>query len=349
MDEIKAIFKSLKSKHIDFAVIKLSVFYVLIVMTISVSFSLILHKISYQEIDRGLGRQMRTIWQENNVIPMGRMIDFDRIRQEQIDGANKRLTINLIYFNLLILILSSIVSYFFAKKTLEPIKKSMEEQSRFTADASHELRTPLTAMKTEIEVALRDKNFSLEEAKTLLNSNLEEISKLESLSNALLKITRNEDIKINFETINLKKSVSEALKKITNLAEKKNIEFNKELVDIKIKGDAERLTELFITIFDNAIKYSPRDSKVLVRIREHGGFATIKIKDQGIGIKASDLPYIFNRFYRADSSREKEKASGYGLGLAIAKQIVDLHDGTISVTSKVQGGSEFIIKLPKLI
>lgn len=349
MNEIKNIFNKLKSKHIDFAVIKLSLFYVLIIMTISVSFSLILHRISYQEINRGLGRQLRTFWEQNNINPMSPMADLEKIRQDQINEANKRLTINLIYFNILILVFSSITSYFFAKKTLEPIEKSMEEQNRFTADASHELRTPLTAMKTEIEVALRDKKLNLEEARNLLNSNLEEVGKLESLSNALLKLAKAENINNEFEEVNLWAIINAAHKKIQRLSDQKMISIKISPTDKNdnfiIDGEPQSLTELFVILLDNAVKYSPENSEVIVSTENQGEHIVIKIKDEGIGIKESDLPYIFNRFYRADNSRNKEKVAGYGLGLSIAKQIVDMHNGAISVNSKIGKGSEFKISL----
>jgi len=359
MDKIKKFIEELKTKHIDFAVIKLSIFYVLIIMTISVSFSLILHRISYQEIDRGLGRQFNTFWDQNDIGMMNTRLNFESIRQDQIDQANQRLMINLVYFNLLILIFSAVASYFFAKKTLEPIKKSMDDQNRFTADASHELRTPLTAMKTEIEVSLRDKKLNLAEAKNLLKSNLEEVAKLESLSNALLQLAKNENIKQNFEKINILEIITEARQKVESLATKKQIKIILEQNNLVIKpihqtqdkqssriisGDASSLTELIVIILDNAIKYSPEKSRVLISLNRQGQHLIIKIKDYGVGIKESDIPYIFNRFYRADNSRNKNKIDGYGLGLSIAKQIVDLHDGTISVNSNPGEGSEFTIK-----
>lgn len=333
----------LKKKHIDFAVIKLSLFYVLILMTISIAFSISFYNISTNEIGRGLGRQSRAIGM------MGSDPIFDQIEQirnDQMQESQNHITLNLIYFNLLILLISSLSSYFFAKKTLEPIEKAMEEQNRFTADASHELRTPLTAMKTEIEVALRDRKLNFAESKKLLESNLEEIEKLESLSNALLKLAKNDSSKLTLDTINLEETIIAAYERIESLADSKSIEFENKLFAVELKGDYSSLVELFVILLDNAVKYSPSNSKVEIQMERQDNILTTKIKDRGVGVKASDLPYIFNRFYRADSSRNKEKISGYGLGLSIAKQIVDLHNGSITATSKAGQGSEFIVKLP---
>ena len=131
---------------------------------------------------------------------------------------------------------------------------------------------------------------------------------------------------------------------IESLANQKSIEFENELDDVSILGDKESLTELFVILLDNAIKYSPAKSTINISVHKFDGHVEIKIKDRGIGIKASDLPHIFDRFYRADHSRNKEKVSGYGLGLSIAKNIVDLHSGTISANSKPGKGSEFVLK-----
>jgi len=335
------------------AYLKLTIFYVLIAMTISVAFSVSLYRISSKELDRGLGQQTRTL----RDIPMRSLAlqqvpDFEQIGLDQLDESSNHLRLNLIYFNLLILLLSSGASYFLARKTLEPIKKAMDTQNRFTADASHELRTPLTAMRTEIEVSLRDKKLGLLEAKKLLQSNLEETEKLESLSNALLKLASyDEEAKSTFDKVSLEEVVTEAYEKVECLANKKSIqikchpELDSGSIHIPVRGDKQSLIELFIILIDNAVKYSPEKSKILIDISSDKDWAIIKISDHGVGIKASDLPHIFDRFYRADTSRSKEKIEGYGLGLSIAKSIVNLHGGTINAFSKPDKGSKFVVRL----
>ncbi|MFA4995937.1 MAG: HAMP domain-containing sensor histidine kinase [Patescibacteria group bacterium] len=333
--------------HFKNAYLKLTIFYVLIVMTISVTFSISLYGISSKELDRGLGKQsnvLRDIPIRGSVLQQAP--DFEQIRLDQLDESSNRLRLNLIYFNLLILLLSSLASYFLARKTLEPIKEAMDTQNRFTADASHELRTPLTAMRTEIEVNLRDKKLGLPEAKKLLQSNLEETEKLESLSNALLKLASyDEEVKSTFSKVSLEEVLTEAYEKVECLANKKSIIFKNNFQNIFVKGDKQSLIELFIILIDNAIKYSPEKSKILINITSEKDWATVKIRDYGIGIKASDLPHIFDRFYRADTSRSKEKINGYGLGLSIAKSIVNFHKGAIDAFSKPDKGSEFVVKL----
>lgn len=331
-----------------FAYIKLTIFYTLIIMLISIVFSLILYQISFAEINQGFDRQidkLRLLPPKENSIPIP-FKEFEQIRQEQIKLSEKNLKNNLFYFNLTILVISSFGSYFFARKTLEPIRKIMDSQKLFTSDASHELRTPLSVMKTEIEVSLRDKNFDLSQAKKLLTSNLEEINKLENLSNALLKLAQYEEKEIKFDQINLDKILHQAVKNVIKTADNKNINIKINSQLIEIKGDQDALTELFTIILDNSIKYSHTNSKIKIQIKKKKNSALVSIKDYGMGIKNSDIPYIFNRFYRSDPSRSKIKANGYGLGLSIAKRIIELHKGNIKVTSQLEKGSEFIISFP---
>jgi len=335
--------------HFKIAYLKLTLFYVLIVMVISVGFSVAIYQISSEELGRGLGRQTGILRDFPMNVPTSRnpiIQDLENIKLQQLEESSNHLQRNLIYFNLLILILSFIISYFLAKRTLKPIEEAMGAQNRFTADASHELKTPLTAMRTEIEVSLRDKGLKISDAKKLLGSNLEEIAKLESLSNALLKLTKlEEEIKLEFKELALSEIITEAFEKVESLAADKNIEFETKFKEVPVRGDRQSLVELFVILLDNAIKYSPKKSKISINIKQEKKHATVSIKDRGIGIKASDLPHIFERFYRADQSRSKEKTDGYGLGLSIAKRIVELHGGEISAKSIPGKGSEFIVKL----
>lgn len=325
------------------AYLKLTLFYVLVVMIISIGFSVAIYNISSNELEQGLGRQTRML--RDIPVSGSPLADtFDELRQQQLDASNSHLQLNLINFNLLILILASIASYFFARFSLRPIEEGVAEQNRFTADASHELRTPLTAIRTEVEVALRDNKMSLAQAKKLLASNLEEIGKLEALSSSLLKLARHDDTQKNFEPVSLEEVVTESFEKVESLADAKKIVFQNHLIPLEIDGDRQSLVELFVIILDNAIKYSQEKSKINIEISKERNHAIVKIKDHGIGIKASEIPYIFNRFYRADSSRSKEKTDGYGLGLSIAKKIVEIHNGVITVESKLGRGSEFVVQ-----
>jgi signal transduction histidine kinase len=327
------------------ASIKLSVFYVLIAMAISISFSIAIFNISKTEVGRGIGRTFRVINQCSlEKLPPG-FENLEHARLEQISEINSHVKGQLIYFNLIILIISSGLSYFLARKTLHPLEQAMESQNRFTADASHELRTPLAAMRAEIEVALRDKNLSKDGARNLLRSNIEEIEKLENLSDVLLKLARYEHNGFDFKKLDISDVVVEAYEKVESLAKEKDIEFGNVLNNFKVSGDKQSLVELFVILLDNAIKYSQKGKTIDIKIFQKDKRAIIAIRDRGTGIKTSDLPHIFDRFYRADHSRGKT-VKGYGLGLSLAKQIVDLHSGEITVTSTADKGSEFKVAIP---
>lgn len=339
--------KTFKNSKFNFACIRLTVFYVLIAMVISISFSVAIFNISAAELGRGLGRQ-NGILRDLVLSPgsNGSVIDLEHSKQDLLEESSSHLSNNLIYFNLLILLLSATSGYFLAKKTLDPIEKAVEAQNRFTADASHELRTPLTAMKTEIEVAMRDKKLDFGQAKKLLASNLEEIGKLESLSNALLTLTRYDDKLQGVAPVNLEEVIIDAYEKIEVLAQKKNIIFKNHLLNVTVVGDQQGLRELFVILLDNAVKYSPEKSTISIKMTQDKKNIFVAIKDQGMGIKATDLLHIFERFYRADLSRSKEAIDGNGLGLSIAKNIVKSHDGRISVESHPGKGSTFTVVLP---
>lgn len=246
-----------------------------------------------------------------------------------------------------VLLVSGLAGYFLAGRTLKPIKEMVDEQNRFITDASHELRTPITSLKTEIEVNLRDKNLS-KDAKKLLESNLEEVNSLQSLSDNLIRLTQYQKTNgnIQFEALSLSEIVEDACKKIANLAKHKSITIKNQVKDNSLRGNKPGLTEAFVIFLDNAIKYSHKNTTVTITSKKTDHSLAIDIKDEGVGIAEQDLPHLFDRFYRADKSRTKTDIQGYGLGLSIAKQIVDKHNGSIGVESEIRKGSTFTIHIP---
>ena len=324
------------------AVFQLTIWYLVIIMALSIGFSLVLYRLSDVELNRGLRRQQDIFL--NQTVP--RLPGFDQFRQTQILESRGHLQANLLLFNLVVLLLGGAASYFLARRTLRPIAEAMEAQSRFTADASHELRTPLTAMQTEIEVALRDPLLTKEIAEGLLKSNLEEVAKLKALSDGLLRLTREDGQRDIWETLAIKAVADEAISRVLPLATTKEIAIENHIGNFEVQGDRVSLVELLVILIDNAIKYSDAKTTVRIASHQHGQTVSIAVIDQGHGIKASDLPHIFDRFYRADLSRSKEKTDGYGLGLSIAKKIVDVHGGTISAKSVLDKGSTFFVRLP---
>ncbi len=177
---------------------------------------------------------------------------------------------------------------------------------------------------------------------------MEEVNNLQYLSDNLIKLTNPEKSNSNmvFEDMELTEILEEAQKKVANLAKQKNIKIINHLKKAIISGDRQSLTELFVIILDNAIKYSPKNTAVTINSAFLDNHIVIHIKDEGPGIDKKDLPHLFDRFYRADISRTSKEVHGYGLGLSIARQIVNKHHGQIKVASEVGKGSVFSIQLP---
>ncbi|HSX28582.1 MAG TPA: HAMP domain-containing sensor histidine kinase [Candidatus Saccharimonadales bacterium] len=327
------------------ATFRLTAWYLSILMFISIAFSAAIYERSSNELAANARRQQVRMQH----LPNGFFLlpDDDSVDKE-VANSESHLRASLIVYNLIILAAGGAASYWFARRTLRPIQNALEAQSRFTADASHELRTPLTAMKSEIEVALRDKNLSVAEARELLNSNLEEIDKLEVLSTSLLTLAHYEEggEGVAMDKVELNPLVEKTLAKFTSIIKPRHITLKTELKALKLDADPTGLEELVTILVDNAIKYSPDGAEVLVRTFTQSHSAIIEVKDRGLGIKASEIPHLFERFYRADTSRSKTRVKGYGLGLSIAKSIVTAHQGVIEVSSAPGKGSTFTVKLP---
>lgn len=326
--------------------LRLTVWYLLIIMVISFLFSAFI----YRSVSLEFQRRLNVIGMrlEQGGMRMGHGKEPVHHFAEDIKEAQRQVSIILIYTNGVVLVISGIAGYFLAGKTLRPIETAMDDQKRFITDASHEVKTPLTAMRTSIEVALRDKKLTLKEAKNTLKGNLEDIDDLKSLTNNLLELTRyqqNGD-NLSFEEIDLKKLVNSSLNKMLPLAEKKKIKVVKRLNKTVISANEESIKRLISILFDNATKYTPKDGKINVSVSKRNRYALLVVKDNGSGIPEDDIPFIFDRFYRSDKARTKVSSGGYGLGLSIAKRIVDVHNGTIRAESTPEKGTTFTVRLP---
>lgn len=333
------------------AIAKLTASYLVIIMALSISFSVLLYRAYSNELASGLKRQgvfMRNLTPEYG-ITMPLPDRLEEWRSNQLEDSRRRLIFRLVYFNLLVLSLGGVTSYLLARYTLKPIEEAHEDQKRFSADASHELRTPLAVMRTEIEVALRERDITKVELRSLLESNLEEVDKLVTLSNSLLTLSRQESANPLQKSIcNLEAAFNQARDRVKQAAELKKIKYKTNFQETAILADCASLVELIVILLDNAIKYSQEGKEITFQTKSVDGGILLEMQDQGTGIKATEIPHIFDRFYRAESSRSKEKINGFGLGLSIAKAIVERHQGKISVESTPGQGTCFLIYLPQL-
>jgi signal transduction histidine kinase len=322
--------------------IKLTAWYLLIIMLISSLFSIVIYNGATRELQRFMIRIQRRQIPVNQPPPGFR----PPITIEEIEEAKMRILFTLVGINVGIFLVAGGAAYFLAGRTLLPIKKMLDEQNRFIADASHELRTPLTALRAEMESNLLQSHLSEKESRNLISSNLEDVINLQRLSDSLLELVRYQNLQAKpmYSKIQLHLPISEAVKKVQPLAKQKKVTIINDAKDMTIISDEHALTQLLVVLLDNAIKYSPTNTNIYIRSEVPDHTLRLHIVDEGIGIKTEELPHIFERFYRADKSRSQ--TSGYGLGLAIAKKIVESQKGSITVKNNLEKGSTFTVQLP---
>ncbi|SDJ66692.1 ATP-binding protein [Sediminibacillus albus] len=222
----------------------------------------------------------------------------------------------------------------------------------FIANVSHELRTPISLLQGYSEAIVDDIAESKTEKNELAQIIHEESLRIGRLVNELLDLARMEsgNIQLNLETVRMNPFADRIVKKFAGMAREKDIKLTLDanLPEDTMKIDPDRIEQVMTNLIDNAIKHSFAGGEVFVQLSSEQDGMTCSVKDSGSGIPAEDLPFIFERFYKADKSRKRENGkAGTGLGLAIAKNIVDAHQGTLSAKSKIGEGTTFIFRIPK--
>ena len=230
--------------------------------------------------------------------------------------------------------------------TLERLETIFTSQQRFLADVSHELRTPLTVIKGNVGLMRRMKTFDEE---TLVNID-EEVNRLTRLVGDLLLLAQAETGKLPLqkEALELDSLLFEVLQEMHVLAGDKLTIKLTEIDQIQVLGDRDRLKQVLLNLISNAIQYTPEGGEVILSLSKVDKEARLIIRDTGAGIPATDLPHIFDRFYRTEKSRTRSKTPGFGLGLSIAHWIITKHNGKINVESEEGKGTTFEILLPLL-
>ncbi|MBF7096606.1 sensor histidine kinase [Alkalibacter mobilis] len=247
------------------------------------------------------------------------------------------------------LIVLIFISAHLAKKSLEPVRQTYERQKEFIADASHELRTPLTIIRTSAELLTMKEDEKIKDNLKWIDNISVETENMSKLIENLLTLAQadNKQIPVEMARVDLSKLAYEAGEKFQLIAKEKGLELESIISDnVNIYGDKDKLNQLIVILLDNGIKYTPKSGKITLSLMNTAEKAIISVKDTGIGMTEEDRERIFERFYRVDKARFREEG-GAGLGLSIAKWIVDEHKGKISVESQLNEGSNFIVELPK--
>lgn len=236
-----------------------------------------------------------------------------------------------------------------SKRAMIPISKAFARQREFVADASHELRTPLSVLLSSVDAMEMTIDTKKEDfAGKLLSNMRQEVKRMTNLVSDLLTLARSDSniIERRTETFDYLPYAVKAIESVQPLADSKEIALHLEAPDrVMVDGDPQRLSQLLYILLDNAIKYTPNGGDVRLTLFVEGHELCIKVQDNGIGIKKEDHHRIFERFYRADKSRSRQMG-GHGLGLSIAKWIVETHQGTIKISSELGKGTTFIIQIP---
>ncbi len=231
---------------------------------------------------------------------------------------------------------------------IERLETSFLGLRRFTADASHELKTPLAVLRADVERAMSESSHN--ERLVALEEALHETTRMADLVESLLTLARADEgrFDIHREPIELRSLVDDVYETALILGEGAGVQVNLQFTaDVTIMGDRTRLRQLFLNLVTNAIKYTPAGGKVDIGLGVHPENVTFAVRDTGIGIAAADVPYIFERFWRADRVRSRmSERGGFGLGLAISQWIAQAHGGTLTASSRLGRGSLFTVTLP---
>jgi len=231
------------------------------------------------------------------------------------------------------------------------VQASQQSQRDLVANVSHELKTPLTSIKGFAQAILDgtvDSPLRLKEAADVIHSEAERMLRLVL---DLLDLARFDagTVKIEHEAVDLAGLLRDVAERFSALSEPSKIELEVQIgSELQVLGDPERLAQVFDNLLDNALKFTPVGGKVWLEARREGTEALISVRDSGAGIPPDELPRIFERFYQTDKSRRGGHGRGVGLGLAIAREIVTTHAGSLTAGSNSPQGSIFVVKLPLL-
>lgn len=324
---------ALQTNLFVWARIKLTLLYLLVTTVIIGVFSLVFYYYILEAIQINIARTF-----------------MDEFFQAIIIQNVSQRTRNVILFgDFFILLIATATSYFLAGKTLRPIQKVMQLQQLFTADASHELRTPLTILKTDIEVSLRQIDFQAAPVRQLLESNLEEVNRLARLSEQLLLLLKSEGTPAESvkKAIILQNVVNHIIQKLQAVANEKHIRLTSQTADIGVLvGSREQIEAVLLNVIHNALAHVPNEGGIEVSVVSNPTALELTVRDSGSGIDPQDLPYVFQRFYKADKSRNPTQG-GAGLGLAIVHEIVEQHHGQIHITSTLGKGTIVTVQFPR--
>lgn len=257
------------------------------------------------------------------------------------------MTHTLLIGSVIIIAVAIVSSYVLSKMTLKPIMDSYRKQTEFVQNAAHELRTPLTIIQAKQELLLQEPESKIIDKSEDINIILKETKRLTKLIKELMILATadSNELKIKKEKTNIDRLIEEIVIPYKDYAELQEKDISTDLKFSKeINLDKNKINQLMVIVLDNAIKYTAKNDKIEIRTYSKEGKCIIEVADTGIGISKEAAKHVFDRFYREDKARSREKG-GTGLGLSIAHTIVKLHGGSIRIVPNTPKGSKVIIKI----
>ena len=248
----------------------------------------------------------------------------------------------------LALIFAAAIGYILSGGAMKPVREAYERQRQFAADASHELRTPLAVVLASADLLRSDTSITSPFLKQVIEDVRDEVKKMTKLVGDLLTVARTDGSANQIKPVrmDLVAAAQKTIRIMRPFAEKKDIVIEEILPkQVELYADEQKIRQLILILVDNAVKYTPEHGRITLCIDQaEKGYIHLSVADTGIGIEPEHQERIFDRFYRVDKARSR-RMGGNGLGLAIAQEIVEAHDGTISVESEVGKGTTFHVSL----
>jgi signal transduction histidine kinase len=275
-------------------------------------------------------------------------IAFADMSAEQ--NGMSRLIINSLIIGALGLVALFFVSIFLARLAVKPVESAFRVQQQFIADASHELKTPLTVIMANTGVLMSHPNTKVSEHMNWLENTQSEAVRMRGLVENMLELAKGDFARDNLilSAVNLSDISTNSLLSFEPVAFEKNVSLTSDIEPcIEIKGNGEKLSRLFAILLDNAIKYAESGGSVAVTIRQTGTHVTLAVRNTGAVIPQAQLSRVFDRFYRVDEARVSEGGGSFGLGLSIARQIVQEHGAKIWVESGESDGTVFTVQFKR--
>jgi two-component system, OmpR family, phosphate regulon sensor histidine kinase PhoR len=236
------------------------------------------------------------------------------------------------------------------EESVEIIRRDRDRSRDFLADVSHELRTPIAALLTFNELLTNQAGVDPAARAEFLDASRVQLERLDWLAQNLLELSKLDSglVLLDLRPDDIRAAVESAVEQAMPAAQRREVALRLSLPDapLRIRHDPQRVGQVVTNLVGNAVKFTPPGGSVDVTVATHGDGARIDVSDTGVGIEASELPRIFERFYRGSRANEA-RGSGSGLGLAIVRSIVDMHHGTISVDSHLGTGTRFSVVLPR--